>query len=161
VGRIGRITTLVLMLIAAAWAPAILEFKGLWTYIQQMLSYLVPPVVAIFLLGVFWPRANGNGAFVTLLGGHALSLAAFLLKVNGVFDIHFTILAGILTALCLGLCVAASLALGDAPAPEKTDDLTWAGRAIAPPSTLAWYKDWRVHSAAVLGLTTVMIVVFW
>jgi len=26
---------------------------------------------------------------------------------------------------------------------------------------MAWYKNYRVHAAAVLGLTAVMLVVFW
>ncbi|WP_022836210.1 sodium:solute symporter [Salisaeta longa] len=161
VGRIGRITTLVLMLVAAAWAPAILEFQGLWSYIQQMLSYLVPPVVAVFLFGVFDPRANGNGAFATLLGGHALSFVTFLLVLNGFITIHFTIIAGILTALCCVLMYVASRALGDAPAEENVDDLTWAGRALETPDALPWYKDWRVHGGAVLTLTAIMLVIFW
>ena len=160
-GRIRRITTIVLMLVAAAWAPMIRYFPGLWSYIQSVLSYLVPPVVAIFLLGVFWPRTNGNGAFVTLIGGHVLSLAVFVLSQMGYIELHFTIIAGILTALCLGLLVVASLALGDAPAPEKIDDLTWANRAFETGSSMAWYKNYQVHAAAVLGLTGVMLVVFW
>jgi SSS family solute:Na+ symporter len=100
-GRVGWIATIVVMLLAAAWAPVIRYVPGLWSYIQSVLSYLVPPVVAIVLLGVFWPRTNGQGAFVALIGGHALSLAVFVLSQMGVIDLHFTIIAGILTALCL------------------------------------------------------------
>lgn len=167
VGTIGRITTIVLMIFAALWAPQIREFPGLWSYIQSVLSYLVPPVVAIFLLGVFWPRTNGAGAFATLTGGHALSIAVFLFAQDGLLfesapiDLHFTIIAGILTALCIGLLVVTSLTLGDAPDPEKIDDLTWANRAVEAPEAVAWYKDYRVQSVAVLGLTVAMIIAFW
>ena len=167
VGRIGRITTVVLMLVAAAWAPMIREFPGLWSYIQQMLSYLVPPVVAIFLLGVFWPRMNGIGAIVTLIGGHLLSLVVFLFSTDGLLfenawiDIHFTITAGILTLLCCGLFIAASYLLGNAPEMESLRGFTWYYREREPAHELPWYKNFRVHSAIVVGLTVVMIVVFW
>ena len=167
VGTIGRVTTIVLMVFAALWAPQIREFPGLWSYIQSVLSYLVPPVVAIFLLGVFWPRANGAGAFATLTGGHALSIAVFLFAQDGLLfesapiDLHFTIIAGILTALCLVLFVVTSLTLGTAPEPEKVDDLTWANRAVEAPEAVAWYKDYRIQSGIVLGLTVAMIVAFW
>jgi SSS family solute:Na+ symporter len=160
-GRIGRITTIVLMLLAAGWAPMIRYFPGLWSYIQSVLSYLVPPVVAIFLLGIFWPRTNGNGAFATLVGGHALSLVVFVLSQMGYIEIHFTIIAGILTALCLLLLVAATLTLGDAPPEEKVEDLTWAHRVLDEAGQYAWYKNHRVQSAVVLGLTVAMIIVFW
>ena len=79
----------------------------------------------------------------------------------GYIELHFTIIAGVLTALCLGLLVVASLALGDASVPEKVDDLTWANRAFETGSSMAWYKNYQVHAAAVLGLTGVMLVVFW
>jgi len=167
VGSIGRITTIVLMLFAAVWAPQIREFPGLWSYIQSVLSYLVPPVVAIFLLGVFWPRANGSGAFATLLGGHALSIAVFLFAQDGLLfadapiDLHFTIIAGILTVICLGMLVVFSLALGEAPAPENVDDLTWANRALTAEATPVWYKNYRIHAAAVLSLTVAMVIAFW
>jgi len=88
-GRIGRITTIVLMLVAAAWAPMIRYFPGLWSYIQSVLSYLVPPVVTVFLLGVFWPRTNGNGALATLIGGHALSLVVFVLSQMGLCSVRW------------------------------------------------------------------------
>ncbi len=160
-GRIGRIATIVLMVVAAAWAPMIRYFPGLWSYIQSVLSYLVPPVVAIFLLGVFWPRTNGNGAFATLIGGHALSLAVFALSQMGIIELHFTIIAGLLTALCIGMLVVTSLTLGDAPDAEKIDDLTWANRVLETGPAMAWYKNYRVHAATVLALTAVMLVVFW
>ena len=161
VGRIGRVTTVVLMIIAAAWAPMIREFPGLWSYIQQMLSYLVPPVVAIFLLGVFWPRMNGTGAFVTLLGGHVLSLGAFFLTLNGALDLHFTILAGLLTVLCCGLFIGASYLLGDRPDEEKLRGFTWTYREREPMTHVPWYKNYRIHSVAVVIITAVMIVAFW
>jgi len=167
VGTVGRYTTIILMLFAAVWAPQIREFPGLWSYIQSVLSYLVPPVVAVFLLGVFWPRTNGSGAFATLLGGHALSIAVFLFAQDGILyenapiDLHFTIIAGILTALCVLILVVTTLTLGEAPDAEKIDDLTWVNRSLAETEPLPWYQNYNVHAAVVLGITLAMIVVFW
>jgi SSS family solute:Na+ symporter len=167
VGTVGRYTTIILMLFAAVWAPQIRGFPGLWSYIQSVLSYLVPPVVAVFLLGVFWPRTNGSGAFATLLGGHALSIAVFLFAQDGILyenapiDLHFTIIAGILTALCVLILVVTTLTLGEAPDAEKIDDLTWANRSLAETEPLPWYQNYNVHAAVVLGITLAMIVVFW
>ena len=161
VGTLGRWVTLVLMVAAALWAPMILNFEGLWNYIQQMLSFLVPPVVAVFLLGVFWPRMGGNGAFITLTGGHVLSLVVFAFWVTDTLQLHFTIIAGLLTVLCIGLAVVSALALDTQPAPNKLDGYTWANRTIEPEEALPWYKDYRWQSVAVVGLTVVMLVFFW
>jgi SSS family solute:Na+ symporter len=57
--------------------------------------------------------------------------------------------------------VVTSLTLGEAPAEEKIDDLTWANRVLEAGPAMAWYKNYRVHAATVLALTAVMLVVFW
>lgn len=57
VGQYGRISTLILMVIAAAWAPNIANFGGLWVYLQQMYTIFVPPIVVLFLVGTFYKKA--------------------------------------------------------------------------------------------------------
>ena len=61
--RVGKLASLVIIVIAALWAPQIGRFGSLLKYYQEMLSYIAPPVVAAFLMGVFSRRANGRGAF--------------------------------------------------------------------------------------------------
>ena len=161
VGTIGRWITIVLMVAAALWAPMILNFEGLWSYIQQMLSFLVPPVVAVFLLGVFWDRMGRHSAFVTLVGGHGLSLAIFLVWITDIVNIHFTIIAGILTVLSLLLAIVVALVFDEVPADKKVDDLTWSNRGIEPEEDMPWYKDYRWQSAAIVAVTLVMVVIFW
>jgi SSS family solute:Na+ symporter len=106
---LGRLTTLVLMVIAIAWAPQIARFGGLWDYLQQAFSILVPPVVAIFVLGVLWRRGSADAAFHTLIAGHALALALFLLTQLGVWPLHFTVNVAVMTAASAGLFVHFSL----------------------------------------------------
>lgn len=49
----GRLTTAIVMTVAVLWAPQIQNFPSLWTYLQSILAYAVPPIVVIFLLGIF------------------------------------------------------------------------------------------------------------
>ena len=58
---VGKLASLVIIVIAALWAPQIGRFGSLLKYYQEMLSYIAPPVVAAFLMGVFSRRANGRG----------------------------------------------------------------------------------------------------
>jgi len=71
--RVGQITTLVLVIFAALWAPQIERFGSLWEYLQIVLSYIAPPVAATFLVGLFYKRANGNGSIAGLLTGFAIA----------------------------------------------------------------------------------------
>ena len=60
---VGRITSVIILVIAVLWAPQIGNFGSLVKYYQQMLSYIAPPIVTVFFIGLFWKRANSNGAF--------------------------------------------------------------------------------------------------
>uniref|UniRef100_A0A8C3J1N9 Sodium/mannose cotransporter SLC5A10 n=2 Tax=Charadriiformes TaxID=8906 RepID=A0A8C3J1N9_9CHAR len=74
---VGRVVTVVLVALSVVWIPILQSSSGgqLYVYIQAVTSYLAPPVTAVFVLAVFWPRANEQGAFWGLMAGLALGLA--------------------------------------------------------------------------------------
>ena len=124
---IGRIATVGALIVAIIWAPTIASFETLYGYLQSVLSYTVPPIVATFILGIMWTRITANAAFVTLAGMIPLGVFMFILgPVFGVFlaDIQFLYFAGLLLVSSIIVLVGVSL-LGEAPDREKTEDLTW------------------------------------
>jgi len=149
-----------LMIVAALWAPAIGSFGGLFAYLQQAFSILVPPVAAIFLLGIFWRRGDAPGALATLLGGHALGILVFILAQTGTVTTHFTINAGIMTAVSGLIFVVVSLATLPPPR-EDIAETTWRPALAVPERSYPWYQDYRVLGAIVLALTTATVVTFW
>lgn len=56
----SRVSCLLLVAIGVLWVPIIQNVAGsqLFTYMQQVQNILSPPVSAVFLLAVFWPRTN-------------------------------------------------------------------------------------------------------
>ena len=48
------------MVISILWIPIIQSGQGsqLFVYIQQVSSFLQPPICAVYLLAVFWKRTN-------------------------------------------------------------------------------------------------------
>ena len=77
----GRSFVLVLVVISVVWIPIIQAFQGaqLFVYIQSITSYLGPPICAVYLLAMFWPRTNEPGAFWGLMGGFVIGLIRYLL----------------------------------------------------------------------------------
>lgn len=125
--NIGRISTVGALLVAVVWAPTIAQFDTLYNYLQSILSYTVPPVVATFLFGIMWRRTTGTAAFSTLVALIPLGILLFALnEVLNVFGepIQFLYAAGISLVVSVVFLVVISL-LGEAPPREKTDDLTW------------------------------------
>ncbi len=107
--RYGRISTIVLMLLAALWAPAIDRFPGLFAYLQQTFAYVTPPLVAVFTLGFCSKRVGAKAALRGLVLGHLLSALAFIAAQLGWHSLHFTIVAGLLFATTVALVLAAQL----------------------------------------------------
>ncbi len=171
--RYGRITTVVLMLIAAFWAPNIQHFQGLWSYLQKMFSILVPPIAVIFLVGVFYKRGNGDGSFWTLVIGTLLGAFLFLITdtapweammgegTEKILNLHYTTNVGIMTALSAIIFVVISN-ITAAPDPEKIELLTFRRELLADGMDgLPWYKDYRFHMVILVLLMTVIMIYFW
>ncbi len=71
---VGRMATVVMVLIALAWIPVIRGGKGLYDYLQGIQAYLAPPIFVVFFLGVFSKRLNAKGCLWALIVGFALGL---------------------------------------------------------------------------------------
>ncbi|XP_052259739.1 sodium/glucose cotransporter 4-like isoform X2 [Dreissena polymorpha] len=76
---VGRMFVIVLVVISIIWIP-VLRLTGteLYVYIQEVSSFLQPPICCIFLLAIFWPRLNEQGAFWGLVFGMLVGLARFV-----------------------------------------------------------------------------------
>uniref|UniRef100_H2YKJ9 Uncharacterized protein n=1 Tax=Ciona savignyi TaxID=51511 RepID=H2YKJ9_CIOSA len=68
---VGRVFMLFMVGVSIAWVPIVQSFANgqLFDYIQSITSYLGPPIMVIFAMGIFWPRLNEPGAFWSLMVG--------------------------------------------------------------------------------------------
>ncbi len=159
--RVGRVTTLLVMLVAAFWAPVIANFEGLFNYLQVVLSYSVPPIVTVFILGVFWKRATREAAKYTFILGHLVCLAALLLKMNGYFDLHFTIAGPLLLLISTLIFVYISRSFKG----EITDasrELMWrSGKDSLARSHRPWYLQIGYLAIALTLITAIIVLIYW
>ncbi len=177
--RIGQITTLILVVLASLWAPFIGKAGGLWEYLQKALAYISPPVAAVFLVGMFWKRANATGAFTALIAGFFMGLLIAISaitagameetpdKIPALFNflnsIHFLHQTFYLFAICTIIQVTVSLAT-DPPPMDKIEDYTWKGEMIAAETAelkgLPWYQNYRILSVFLLVVTAIVVWIF-
>ena len=108
---VGRVTTVVALAIAVAVCPFVLEFGGLFAFIQEFTGFVTPAVLCVFAFGLFWPRANADGALAALALTVPVSVAIKTLAPEIAFLNRMTITFAVL-ALAL---VVVSLASGRAP----------------------------------------------
>ncbi|MEM7434249.1 MAG: sodium/solute symporter [Myxococcota bacterium] len=162
--RWGRVASLVFMGIAVVWTPQIARFPTLWQYLQSILSYLTPPVVAVFLLGLFWPRANAAGALFGIAVGVPLGAVGWVLtELLGWFSVPYLYAAGVMFVAAVALVAMVSLATKPPPAEQarrfgwRLDDYLEDALTLRG---IPWYQDYRWQSAG-LAVITLCVVVWW
>ncbi|UAB83165.1 sodium/solute symporter [Zunongwangia sp. SCSIO 43204] len=146
--RVGQITAVITLVIAVIWAPYIRDFDSLIAYYQEIVSYLAPPIVGTFFLGLFWKRANGTGAIIGLFSGLLVAATLMIMKyiLNFELELHFLLLAPILLILSLIITVVVSLST-QPPSEEKIKDNTWTVQIWRDETKemkgVVWYKNYR------------------
>lgn len=121
VGRIAATVAIVLAVLAAK--PLLGGFDQGFQYIQEYTGFFTPGIVVIFMLGLFWKRANEAGAITAAVGSFALSIALKLAWPA----LPFMDRVGLVFLLALALAVVVSLmthARGDANR-IRTDDVAY------------------------------------
>ena len=121
---VGKVTTVLGTILAIVASPLFGHYTTIFEGINKLISYVAPPITAVFLLGVFWKRASGKSAFITLVLGMALGLAAFLLDWNNVYRGDFMLIAFFLLAACLSIMVVTSILFPEPLKPEARP-LVW------------------------------------
>jgi SSS family solute:Na+ symporter len=162
--RIGRRSMAVLLLVAVLWAPQLQHFGTLWQYLQAMLAYAVPPIVALVLTGIFWRGANAAGAAATLVLGTACGIGLFAANVPlHLLHLHFLYVAPLLLALDTGILIAVSW-WNRAPVSVATSQLVWTPAHYREETQrlrpVALWRNYRAQALGLLVLTAVIVVAF-
>lgn len=158
--KMGKIFILAAVCLASLWAPFIERFPTLWEYLQSVLSYLSPPVVACYIFGLFWKKATAKAAYYTLLSGSGF---AALLVINNhfytfFFKVHFLYSATILFIFSCLIIVVVSLG-----SPEETvsDFFAESKKSVGKPEASSWYNHYLMFAAMVLTTTIILVAAFW
>ena len=138
---VGKIASFVIIVLAALWAPYIGHFGSLLKYYQEMLSYIAPPIVGAFLLGIFTKRTNANGAFTGLIAGLIVAMGLLFFK-NTIFgDLHFLYIVPILLGLSIAVMFGISLC-GSRPDAEKLTITTFSFADLKRETVAAYRSNW-------------------
>jgi len=173
----GRMATIggIVLSIAAAYAAK--NFNNIMDALQLIFSLVNAPLFATFLLGMFWKRTTGHGAFVGLLCGtigallhHGLTLPADALP--GIHGGWITLVHTYpsdmaqnfwtaIFAFSINLVVTIAISLVTIPRPEP--ELVGLVYSLTPKpieSHLEWYQKPSTLAIAVLVILVALNLVF-
>ena len=159
--RIGKITTIAGTILAIVCSPLFGHYTTIIEGINKLISYVAPPITAVFLLGVFWKRASGKAALITLVAGMGLGFAAFYVDWHQIYQGNFMLMAFGLLVVCLGIMVVTTFIFPEPLKPEAKL-LVWdnwleplrgnaGGRGLG---------NYRVLAGAILAVFIVLYFVF-
>ena len=178
---VGRMTTVFGILASLGTAYLATQFNNIMDFLQLVFAFVNAPLFATFLLGMFWKRSTGHGAFFGLLGGtlaaaihHGLTLpqgaAAGIkggwLAATPLHTYPSEMAQNFWTAIwAWSICFFATIVISLLTARTKTDeDLKGLVYSLTPrpkEEHLPFWKTPEGFGVAVLVLAIVLNVVFW
>ena len=173
-GHMATIGGIVLSIGAAYTATS---FNNIMDMLQLVFSFVNAPLLATFLLGMFWKRTTGNAAFIGLLCGTAAALAhhGLTLPADAVPGIHGAWIAHVHTypsdmaqnfwtsifAFTTNFVVTIALSLITKPRPDS--ELVGLVYSLTPKPMeghLDWWQKPSTLAFAVLAMLLVLNLVF-
>jgi len=164
--RIGQVVTFLFMVLAVVWAPQIERFGSLFKYLQAVLAYTVPPVLAMFVIGMFSRRVNARGGIGALIVVTAAGAVFFI--GNEILAearvVHFLYVAPILFVVSATVLFLASRT-APAPAPGTIEEIVWSPAYFRAESRdlagLPWWQNYRVLAGVLAAATALVVGAFW
>jgi SSS family solute:Na+ symporter len=174
----GRVATVVGILLSLAAAYLVSAFNNIMDVLQLVFAFVNAPLFATFLLGMFWKRATGHGAFTGLIGGtlaaaihHGLTLPG--LSLPGVKGGWIAVLqhypsemaqnfwtAIIAWSSCFAVTILVSLATR-APDQARLKGLVYSMTPRIDDSTTSWFARPEVLGALAIAAVVVLNILFW
>ncbi|MBL8142583.1 MAG: sodium:solute symporter family protein [Acidobacteria bacterium] len=175
---VGRMATVFGIALSVAAAYAATRFNNIMDMLQLVFAFVNAPLFATFLLGMFWKRATGHGAFTGLLAGtmaatahHGLTLplnAVVGIKGGWIATLHgypSEMAQNFWTAIfawtvCFVVTIAVSLVTRPRPDAELVG-LVYSLTERPRDQHLPWYERPAVLGVIVLACVGALNVVFW
>ncbi len=178
--RMGHAATVFGIVLSVAAAYATTRFNNIMDLLQLVFAFVNAPLFATFLLGMFWRRATGDGAFFGLLTGtlvaaihHGLVLPRGALPglkggyLGAVLHTYPSEMAqNFWTAIfawtaCFVSTIVISLLTARTKSDEELKGLVYSLTPRITDHGLVWYKRPAALGVVVLLLAVALNVIFW
>jgi len=169
--NVGRLTTVFGVALSIGAAYLAQHYNNIMDLLQLVFGFVNAPLFATFLLGMFWKRSTGHGAFTGLVTGTSVATLTWCLTLaegkGGVLGVLHTFPSTMaqnfwVALLAFGSCFVVTLAISLAtqPRPEKElEGLVYGLTKIPHDPTAKWYQ--RPAPLAVAVAVIMIVLNFW
>ena len=178
----GRSVTVVGILLSIVCAYLVSHWSNAMDIIQLVFGFVNAPLFATFLLGMFWARTTGTGAFLGLLGGtlaprrSSTRLTSAVGNVPGIKGGYLAAsaatifpsdmaqnfwLASFAFTVCFVLTLVISLATRRTKTDEELKGLVYSLTPKLKDDEKAWYLRPAVLGVVLLACCVILNIIFW
>jgi SSS family solute:Na+ symporter len=168
--NVGRATTIVGVVLSIGAAYVATRYDNIMDLLQLVFGFVNAPLFATFLLGMFWKRSTGHGAFSGLVTGTVAASLTWCLTVaegkGGILGTVYTFPSAMAQSFWIALmaftsCLLVTLvvSLATKPRPEKELEGLVYGLTKIPEDRGSWYQ--RPAPLAVAVIAILLILNFW
>jgi solute:Na+ symporter, SSS family len=164
---VGRIATVVGVLISIATAFIAKGYENIMNYVQLLFSYFNAPLFATFIIGMFWKRATPWGGFAGIVAGTFGAFMTHQLYSRGTIDFGSDLAAdfwGAIVAFGADAVVTVVVSLATKPRPvAELEGLVWGMAAEEPEPTAeerVWWRQPKVLGAIAIALIVILNIIF-
>jgi solute:Na+ symporter, SSS family len=186
----GRMATVFGIAISVAAAYLVAHWDNIMDVLQMVFAFVNAPLFATFMLGMFWRRATGHGAFFGLLSGtvaaaihHGLTVPKdAVTMVNGVASVTSILKGGwfhvahiypsemaqgfwtaiFAWSVCFLVTIIVSLLTRQNKSDEDLRGLVYSLTPhVAKDESLHWYAQPATLAVVVLTATVILNIIFW
>jgi solute:Na+ symporter, SSS family len=168
--RVGRIATVLGLLVAIATAFIAKGYDNIMNYVQLLFSYFNAPLFATFIIAMFWKRSTPWAGFWGMLAGMLGAFVTHELYSWGTIDLGSQLAAsfwGAIIAFLAVLAVTVGVSLVTQPKPDaELRGLVWGLTRTEEdpeehdPADDVWYRSPWLLAAGAIVLIVILNIIF-
>ncbi len=179
--RMGQFATIFGVLVSIGTAYVAKMFNNVMDFLQLIFAFINAPLFATFLLGMFWKRTTGHGAFIGLISGttaaaihHGLTqpIGENVSLIKGgwtgsvVHQYSSEMAQNFWTAIfafmvCLIVTILVSLATKQLKTKEQLTGLVYSLTPRYKEEKRVWYERSEVLAVIVFAIAVALSIIFW
>lgn len=162
----AQIVGVFLLAFGAVWSPMVGKFGSIFSYVQDCWALMLAPVMAVFIMAIFWKRTTNTACIATLLFAFPMLLIVFLREFYGILaDFNIFNLSAIIFIISILIVGVISLFTKQSSS-ENLETTIWKKEMLKLPasekeSRYPWWKSVEFWFAVVVACFVIIYIRFW
>jgi SSS family solute:Na+ symporter len=155
---VGRIVTVVGVVISIGAAYLVMNAAGIMDYVQALFSFFISPLLGVVLLGMFWKRATKAGGFWGLLMGTLTSIGLWAWVKADPSALRYVALWSVITSV--GVNVIVSMFTKPRPVAELAG-VVYGATPLPTEEPVPYYKNEWFWTVIAVVIFFALNIYFW